>query len=368
MKALTCEMCGSTDLIKQDGVYVCQSCGTKYSVEEAKKLMVDIPDDMKGTVHVNKSNEIQNYLSLAQSAIDSVNGAEAYSYANRALEIEPQNAQAWFLKMKAAGLTAILKDLKVLDVIQAGNNAIKFSNGELKKDVYTYFLTKCLGDLKFCMTQLTDTETIKRLYDANVSLNAFKATENTLAADTITELILQQVDSVIKLREMVPNDIVSNDPDTANLVGEVAKQWVYYTNALNDRFNVIGSSINDATVEKYRGILARIKEGLPEEHQDVISEEEISNPSKGPCYIATAVYGSYDCPEVWTLRRFRDSALDETFAGRLFIKSYYAISPTLVRLFGKTDWFKAIWKPALDKLVSILQNNGFDSTPYNDKY
>lgn len=24
------------------------------------------------------------------------------------------------------------------------------------------------------------------------------------------------------------------------------------------------------------------------------------------CYVATCVYGSYDCPEVWTLRRFRD--------------------------------------------------------------
>ena len=38
MKQLTCEMCGSTDLMKQDGVFVCQSCGMKYSVEEAKSI------------------------------------------------------------------------------------------------------------------------------------------------------------------------------------------------------------------------------------------------------------------------------------------------------------------------------------------
>lgn len=37
MKQLICEMCGGSDLIKQEGVFVCQSCGTKYSVEEAKK-------------------------------------------------------------------------------------------------------------------------------------------------------------------------------------------------------------------------------------------------------------------------------------------------------------------------------------------
>ena len=41
MKQLICEMCGSTDLLKQDGVFVCQSCGTKYSVEEAKKMMIE---------------------------------------------------------------------------------------------------------------------------------------------------------------------------------------------------------------------------------------------------------------------------------------------------------------------------------------
>lgn len=41
MKQLHCEMCGSTDLVKQDGMYVCQVCGTKYTVEEAKKLMTE---------------------------------------------------------------------------------------------------------------------------------------------------------------------------------------------------------------------------------------------------------------------------------------------------------------------------------------
>ena len=41
MKALACEMCGSQDLVKTDGMYVCQNCGTRYTVEEAKKMMVE---------------------------------------------------------------------------------------------------------------------------------------------------------------------------------------------------------------------------------------------------------------------------------------------------------------------------------------
>jgi len=44
MKQLVCEMCGGNDLIKQDGVFVCQNCKTKYSVEEAKKMMVETDD------------------------------------------------------------------------------------------------------------------------------------------------------------------------------------------------------------------------------------------------------------------------------------------------------------------------------------
>lgn len=38
MNAIICEMCGSSDLVKQDGLYVCQNCGCKYSTEEARNL------------------------------------------------------------------------------------------------------------------------------------------------------------------------------------------------------------------------------------------------------------------------------------------------------------------------------------------
>ena len=90
--------------------------------------------------------------------------------------------------------------------------------------------------------------------------------------------------------------------------------------------------------------------------------------SDSGCYVATAVYGSYNCPQVWTLRRFRDNTLDATWYGRAFIKTYYAISPTLVKWFGETSWFKRLWRKPLDKLVARLKNNGVEDTPYQDKY
>lgn len=93
-----------------------------------------------------------------------------------------------------------------------------------------------------------------------------------------------------------------------------------------------------------------------------------SSSSSGGCYVATCVYGSYDCPQVWTLRRYRDEILSNNFFGRAFIRLYYATSPTLVKWFGHTDWFKALWKSKLDSMVSKLQSEGVEDTPYEDKH
>ena len=88
--------------------------------------------------------------------------------------------------------------------------------------------------------------------------------------------------------------------------------------------------------------------------------------STGGCYVATAVYGSYDCPQVWTLRRYRDFTLAKSWYGRLFVRTYYAISPTLVKWFGNTEWFKNMWRPTLDKMVKNLQEQGVENDPYED--
>ena len=89
---------------------------------------------------------------------------------------------------------------------------------------------------------------------------------------------------------------------------------------------------------------------------------------KSGCYVATCVYGSYDCPEVWTPRRFRDNTLDASCCGRAFIRIYYAVSPVLVKVFGNQAWFRNLWKSVLDGMVNRLNKRGVDSSPYSDKY
>jgi len=84
-------------------------------------------------------------------------------------------------------------------------------------------------------------------------------------------------------------------------------------------------------------------------------ENKANGSKKSGCYIATCVYGSYDCPEVLTLRQFRDNELSNSWLGRQFIRIYYAISPKIVELFGNKKWFTKFWKPIIDKIVHKLQ-------------
>lgn len=54
-------------------------------------------------------------------------------------------------------------------------------------------------------------------------------------------------------------------------------------------------------------LLYLIKNRYPSYASTVLSEAEklMDSKEKAGCYIATCVYGSYDCPQVWILRRFR---------------------------------------------------------------
>jgi hypothetical protein len=50
-------MCKSTDLIKQDGLFVCQNCGVKYSVDDVKNMMVDKMDKPQPEVTENQTSD-----------------------------------------------------------------------------------------------------------------------------------------------------------------------------------------------------------------------------------------------------------------------------------------------------------------------
>ncbi len=125
-------------------------------------------------------------------------------------------------------------------------------------------------------------------------------------------------------------------------------RWAYVSNG-----KVYNCSNGDKRIVKYFG-----------KDNKLIEAKEIK--SKQGCYVATCVYGSYDCPEVWALRRYRDFYLKKSAFGNAFVKIYYAVSPTIVKIFGKYKWFNKLFKIILDKKVARLYKKGYENTRYND--
>ena len=126
MKALVCEMCGSNDIVKKDGLFVCQFCGVKYLPEEAKKLMAD---------EMNISDKISNYYALAQNAYDAGNKQEAETYCNKIIEIDPEYYKAWFLKGSAAGWQSTLQKPRLSECVAAYNKAIDYAPEGIREEL-----------------------------------------------------------------------------------------------------------------------------------------------------------------------------------------------------------------------------------------
>jgi tetratricopeptide (TPR) repeat protein len=155
MKELTCEMCGSTEIIKQDGMYICQTCGTKYSVEEAKKMMIEGTVDVSGsTVKVDNTAPIENYFKMAESAYESSNQKEAENYCNKIIEIDPNNYKAWLLKGKAAGWQSTLGNIRVEESVncftKALDNAPEEEKSAIKKEASAEIENLSTALMKLC--------------------------------------------------------------------------------------------------------------------------------------------------------------------------------------------------------------------------
>ena len=82
MKKIVWEMCESTDFIKEDGLFACQGCGCKYSMEEAKKMMIEGTVDVQGTVKVDNSAFVEKYLANARRAKAKEDWSETEKYYN----------------------------------------------------------------------------------------------------------------------------------------------------------------------------------------------------------------------------------------------------------------------------------------------
>jgi hypothetical protein len=73
------------------------------------------------------------------------------------------------------------------------------------------------------------------------------------------------------------------------------------------------------------------------------------------CFIATAAYGTPMQPEVQALRDFRDNYLMTNILGRGFVKTYYAVSPTIANIIRNNNSLKALTRSMLEPVIDVVK-------------
>lgn len=114
------------------------------------------------------------------------------------------------------------------------------------------------------------------------------------------------------------------------------------------------STLGDRDTERS----ARLRDEGKVRHQ-AIHEAAVQHHNRQPsyvdkrCFIATAVYGGAD-PRTDQLRRFRDERLMRTSAGRMLVKLYYWISPSIADFITGATWLRPIVERMLDAIRSRI--------------
>ena len=312
--------------------------------------------------------DIQNLIILGDSAYEAKNFEEANKYYSRALECDPNNKEALIGK----GVTACLQG-KISDVNSA--ELISYVKRAFVDCTDKEFIKKSIDKIESVLYVIL--RSTVQIYSENSKyVQAFEIFVKGVGSSIdIAYFLKKQLEEMqISEDEMFIEDYKVVVQACIKGCIEICQEREYVSSVTQgpivsseNKSNIkIGVEKHEKYLKIYEECCETIKRIDPEyDIKPINSQKEIS---KSGCYIATCVYGSYDCPQVWTLRRFRDYTLDETWYGRLFIKFYYAVSPTLVKLFGNTKWFKKLWKSRLDKMVLYLNDKGVKNTYYCDKY
>lgn len=404
LKAARCEGCGATleiDESKESGF--CPYCGMKYYTEKIIQNTFVTNNYAGATINV-QGVDVENYIKLIENGIAAENISEAMKYLDEALPTAPDNEILWSLKIKILCMNMknqcmrdamfwrksykdIESQVKDLDFSSLYNNiSLGFKhisvNRKLFEESFNYVFESAIDIHKkiygFCskfreLESSCKDQTQKDVYSKLRDIehhNEAKAGGFVLSLLCDENIPCESLDFAIKsllieARNVEKGGIRSTIVRSSGYLGYIE----YAGMGKAPELKVINKKGKEKSASEFGTYLIYY---IQQKHPDYQSAQfaELQNYMKDAdqgCYVATCVYGSYDCPQVWILRRYRDYSLAESWFGRIFIKTYYVLSPKLIKRFGERKWFKESCKIVLDRMVSILHEQGYEDTAYKDR-
>lgn len=109
MSAAACMVCGSVDLVMDNGLFICQDCGCKYTVEQVRDMVAVQMGAQEGT-----TSSAVDYETLAQKALDEGDTATAIEILERATEEDPNDFKSPWMATIAK---AYMGDISVYSLV-----------------------------------------------------------------------------------------------------------------------------------------------------------------------------------------------------------------------------------------------------------
>lgn len=329
---VNCTSCGGEiqlDDTKEFGY--CLHCGTKVYFQEAiqKVELINLP-------------KVENMMKIATSEFENSHYADAIPYFNRVLELDPENWKAILFKALSQCYVTPSGENTIPAAIMTAKSAFNLAEKEMNDElIRTFFINPIEKLLSSC------------LLGANFSEFFVFASLKVYEDFLFTNLgVVEGYEFCALLYKKLQNsnsDLINVYKKILSLLSESSKFRLVEKQPLAGANRKYRSLIIQK-FEKYKTELLVLE---PNAFIPGLNRKEIENEKN--CYIATAIYGSYDAPQVVVLRGYRDNTLLETALGRMFVKFYYRVSPKIVtRLHGKTR-INSIVKSVLDKIVANIQ-------------
>lgn len=134
MSALKCDICGGNLIMDISGDFaLCECCGMKHSKERVRTLA----QTNTGTVKIDVADSLKNYLEIMKASSEVSNYEETEKYANKVIEIDTTNYEAWLYKGKAAGWQSTVSNNRFPEAVNCWTFALKYARDDIKEELKT---------------------------------------------------------------------------------------------------------------------------------------------------------------------------------------------------------------------------------------
>jgi len=278
----------------------------------------------------------KKYHQLALQSLNAGVYQDAYTYAAKAIELEPDDALAWCAKGLAAAYISVPPDFRLNEVRLCINEASKFTEIQtIFPSVQDHIFTAVRG-----YRELVDKAYGKARDDAQkepltneVNIGLQLTLRNKRVEKVSNELhakgYMSSVDAIMFARDLAPTLVASKK-------------------ALVEIDKILGGSRISSFTDPNNGITPRQR--VVASRQKLIADIQNLEPTFQPpeppqvqgCFIATAAAGDANHSAVIQLRHFRDEVLLKFSIGRQFVHSYYQFSPAAARVIEQSAFLRRI--------------------------